>query len=112
MTSQDLDTRRVADLTVTELQVLLDRALSHRPSADDLLRNLEAARLAHPGTPDAVALNLWYHDRQRHPEIDAMSIGTGRWRRWRRADVERVPEILAAKFAARKQAKQETGAVL
>jgi len=110
MINQDRDARRVGDLSVVEFKTMLDETLGRRPQADDLLPNLEAARLVHPGLPDATACNLWYHDRARHPEIDAMSIGTGRWRRWRRADLERVPPILAAKFAARKRAKQQTEA--
>ena len=63
----------------------------------EFLDNEQAARLFY-GRDDRVS--AWRMLRIRHAEIDALSLGFGRFRRWRKTDVEKLLTTLP-KFAAR-----------
>lgn len=72
---------------------------------DDLVGNAEAAQIICGGSPGSLS-NL-QHWRRRYPILDRMSIGAGKTRRWRRADLIQflldLPKYRAAKRAAASQ---------
>lgn len=77
-------------ITPEQLDALIAAAVARAlarpvPPPDAWLGGPEAAEYVY-GRPDR--LNAWHRLRQRYPEIDAHSVGEGRARRWRRADLD------------------------
>lgn len=74
--------RDVAAALVEIVKPALLSALDQR-EADGMLGGPQAARLL------GISAGAFKALRKRHPELDELSTGTGKLRRWRRADLER-----------------------
>jgi hypothetical protein len=92
MSSQSLASNTASQVTVTnlslsELSELIEQATARALArqSEEYLGPADAARFIYGRNDRAEAFRKL---RDRYPEIDALSIGTGRFRRWRRADLE------------------------
>jgi hypothetical protein len=103
--------RKSSQITISraELDLLLEQAaargamqLLSRQQAE-YLGMAEASRYIY-GRSDRVA--AFRALRQRYPEIDTLSIGEGRFRRWKRADLD---TFLANKPQFRRRAEKQRG---
>lgn len=86
----------VVVLNRAELAVLLEQAAARgaalalgNQSPSDLLGNADAAARFY-GRPDRI--ESWRQFRMKHPEIDALSTGTGAARCWTRAAIDSLVE--------------------
>jgi len=81
-----LQSPAVAAVLAQHLKPALLQTLAER-EADGFLSAKQAARFVYGcDSKDAAFAKM----RRRHPELDAVSIGTGKLRRWRRSDLAEV----------------------